>query len=413
LSQEDFMRLFRIIASALLLVGVPAAAAEALEARVDPATYAQLAGSKKVTIESFPLPGVEPVELVLESFSILAPDVRLLLVTEAGSVELPRPKAHFYRGRVAGDPGSEATLTFVDGELAGSIRTSHGEFTVRPARVADGRSGGTVFIRDSADDPDRPETPFCDADPPRPPEKATPESDTPPVAAMIDAGTTLVASIAIDATYEWFERFGSATDAQNYILSLMAQVSTIYQNEVNIKIEISQLRIFTTPNDPYSDTLDAGLLLDELRDEWIANQDSVSRTATHLFGVRPNGGVGVAYVDVLCNKSFGYGVSTISGSGGSWEKSLVAHELGHNFASPHTHCYTPEIDQCATAPGCYSGPEVASTGTIMSYCSSSTPTFHPRVENETIRPAAEAAYPFCMTVEVTDPPDPPTGLTTF
>jgi hypothetical protein len=32
----------------------------------------------------------------------------------------------------------------------------------------------------------------------------------------------------------------------------------------------------------------------------------------------------------------------------------------------------------------------------MSYCSSVDPVFHPRVEDERIRPAAEAAYPTCI-----------------
>src|SRR5690606_8177155 len=38
-----------------------------------------------------------------------------------------------------------------------------------------------------------------------------------------------------------------------------------------------------------------------------------------------------------------------------------AHELGHQFGTPHTHDYNPRIDNCA-------GGQCISNGTIMSYC---------------------------------------------
>jgi hypothetical protein len=160
---------------------------------------------------------------------------------------------------------------------------------------------------------------------------------------------------------------------------------------------VGYLRVFTTESDPYTDgSTSTSVLLDDLRSEWRNNQGAIERTATHLFSVRPSGGSGLAYVDVLCSNNNGYGVSSISANGGSWEKELVAHEIGHNFSSRHTHCYSPEIDRCANAGGCYEGSIVQTTGTIMSYCNQSQPVFHPRVRDEQIRPAAEAAYPGCI-----------------
>src|SRR5207247_6231177 len=84
---------------------------------------------------------------------------------------------------------------------------------------------------------------------------------------------------------------------------------------------------------------------------------------------------GIAYLDVLCNASYGYGVSQVYGSfdlsqpSQIWDVLVVTHELGHNFGTPHTHRYSPPLDKCFSGEaGCYAGPVVASRGTIMSHC---------------------------------------------
>ena len=82
-------------------------------------------------------------------------------------------------------------------------------------------------------------------------------------------------------------------------------------------------------------------------------------------------------MNVLCNQSFGYGVSanlrgnldwnTWTGSAGSftWDFVVLAHELGHNFGAAHTHDYCPPLDACYD--NCNSSIS-CSQGTLMSYC---------------------------------------------
>src|SRR5947207_3001027 len=98
------------------------------------------------------------------------------------------------------------------------------------------------------------------------------------------------------------------------------------------------------------------------------------RTVVHFVSGKSVQG-GVAYVDVLCNASYGYGVSQVDGAfdlsqpSQIWDALVFSHELGHNFGSPHSHCYSPPIDRCYNQEaGCYSGSVVASRGTVMSYC---------------------------------------------
>jgi len=378
---------------------------------IDRPGFQKMLTRRRVRIADFPLPDRVAVDLELSPFELLSADARVVIVDERGEREAPRPLVHSFRGSVVGDPESQVTLSIFEGRLSGSIRTWEGEYIVAPREYNLAREGSRdIRVWNSDADPDQAGTRLCDVlpDAHRAPgafatqmQQRVDSSDQ--RAAAIDAGTMLKASIAIDATYEWYNHFGSVSAAQNYILALMAQVATIYENEVLIQLEVPFLRIHTTASDPYTDTTDTGILLDDLRDEWNANQVGTARSSAHLFSVRPSGGSGLAYVDVLCNNnyqpgnSYDYGVSTLSAGGGSWEKNLVAHEIGHNFSSPHTHCYSPEIDECANQNGCYQGTVQQSTGTIMSYCSSKSSSFHPRVEDEQIRPAAEAAFPTCVT----------------
>jgi len=98
---------------------------------------------------------------------------------------------------------------------------------------------------------------------------------------------------------------------------------------------------------------------------------------------------------------------------------IVAHEIGHNFGSPHTHCYSPPIDTCyngEAANGCFAGtpscPAPATvnglpnvTGTLMSYCHllggcSSSLVFHPRTVS-LLTPKIQAAACIASALSVT------------
>jgi hypothetical protein len=378
--------------------------------KLDPRGARALESRRPTVVREFPLPDRLPVDLELQPFEVLTPDARMVVVDDHGERELPRPRFQAYRGRVAGDPDSRVTLTVFEGRIAGSIATWDDRFVVRPASfdLSDSDAADTE-VRRQADDPDAIGPSACGGDPLPPtlpsnvvfdalPRESTNES------LSIGGDTLLLGQIAVDATYEWYAHFGSVPAAQNYILSLMSEVATIFENEVKVQLQVPYLRIFqSAAADPYTDgTLSTSVLLSEMRTEWNATMTGVSRTAAHLFSVRPSGGSGLAYVDVLCHNvaqpgfSADYGVSTISALGGSWEPLLVAHELGHNFSSHHTHCYTPPIDYCANEDGCYQGGTIDSPSTIMSYCSARSATFHARVKDEQIRPAAEAAFPTCI-----------------
>jgi hypothetical protein len=167
----------------------------------------------------------------------------------------------------------------------------------------------------------------------------------------------------------------------SYITTILGSASVIYERDVSVHLTVNLIQAWTT-TDPYSAS-DTWTQLNEVGDWWHANRPKASypRTTVHFMSGKPVSG-GIAWLDVLCMGDFSqsghwggaYGVTQVNGAYPSspWDLLAVTHELGHNFGSPHTHCYSPPIDMCYNAePGCYSGPIVnpgPGGGTIMSYC---------------------------------------------
>ncbi len=185
--------------------------------------------------------------------------------------------------------------------------------------------------------------------------------------------------LAIETDDQLFARFGDAPALTSYVTQLIATVSDQYFIDVQTTLTIAYLGVHTDGSDPWTAQDSSGSasdVLDEFRGAWSGGNWPVSADLAHFISGANLGG-GVAYVNVLCNQNFGFGVSgNISGninwgswtganSHFTWDFVVVAHELGHNFGSGHTHSYCPPLDQCYT--NC-SGPTSCTQGTIMSYC---------------------------------------------
>jgi hypothetical protein len=391
----------------------------------DRSAYNRLFRSGSARVEGFPLPTGAWVDLDLVAVDLLTSKTRFFARGENKTRETAGPPMRFFRGKVAGDPASVVSLNLYRGKVAGFIRTGGAEYTFGPKSFA-GRDDKDqpIEVRNDATDTD----PAGQCDGPVDHPSPTPPGDNPSLpqsstaatapdvmsmsssmGASIDGNTLLLAHVAVEGTVEWVNHHGGVAAAEAYSLNLIAQVSAIYETDMKVQLQVPYILMNTSEPDGYSGGSNStGTILSEMVTRWndpTTGLPQVFRSAAHLFSTYPSGGSGRAYVNVLCDGVPGssnvrdLGVSLLSGNGGSWERGLVAHELGHNFSSSHTHCYAPEIDQCYNGQsGCFSGSEVQSMGTIMSYCNSSLDVFHQRVLEEKLRPAAEAAYPSCMDV---------------
>jgi hypothetical protein len=367
----------------------------------------------------------EPVALVLQRFQVFAADAVITVHGDEGDEVLPAPDNAYFRGEVAGRPGSLVFLAVLeDGTAQGFVSEGGESYLVAPRQEPRQENDGGVLEMHRVSPADLKASQgsgfTCGNDKIPPALNGALEGlDLAAVeGAREDRASTTVAGlpaytarVAIETDFEFYQKFNNSTNATNYIAGLIGYASTIYSAEINTSLAVQSVSLWTTSNDPWNQTTTACSLL-EFGNYWNVNRTNVSRTIAHFMSGKANGG-GIAWLGVLCSGSFTtsqaqLGVScpglAASGSFGGgygytgnmtgtfnpnaptvmWDIMAVSHEIGHNFNSPHTHCYgnlggNPNpIDQCYAGecggPGCNCNsatlPGAAGTGsgTIMSYC---------------------------------------------
>ena len=214
------------------------------------------------------------------------------------------------------------------------------------------------------------------------------------------AGPTLrELPIAVETDYEFFQLFGNFTAAQVYAVSLFGAVSARYREQLQTVITLPYLGLYTTAADPWTSQGVGGTSVDllyEFQTAWYPNMPVDAALGHFLSGASLGGGV--AWLDSLCLPEYRFGVS--GNLGGNlplpvaqgplnWDFVVVAHEIGHNLSTLHTHDYCPPLDECAPSGyfgSCQTKQTCVSNGTLMSYChlcsggmSNITTYFHPTV----------------------------------
>ncbi|CAM2011110.1 M12 family metallo-peptidase [Acanthopleuribacter pedis] len=190
-----------------------------------------------------------------------------------------------------------------------------------------------------------------------------------------------IVDIALETDTALYQEFEDVEMMKDAVSESMAAISAIYQRDFGAELRIVYLSAYPE-EDPWENST-----ITELQNHWLDpnnGKSGISRTLTHLLSAVSFYGVG--FIDTMCNVTWGYGRSSFYGlyvadNTDFSDINLVAHELGHNFGSPHTHDYTPTIDRCPT----FTGVLPTEGGTLMSYCHFQTATielseFHPRVQ---------------------------------
>jgi hypothetical protein len=374
-------------------------------------TLLQVPLGGSIRVVDWPLEPGRRGDMLLRRRDVYAPGAVIRVMDGGASREAPRSTLAFLFGEVAGDEATRV-LVSVDPQamrLHAFTRTPEGWTELR--RIEEERPDDYLLapspgfldpsMQQSGFACGQPELPEPPEDPSFPLSSAAPGTEAPTALRQV--------TLAVDTDNELMSlKFSDDTaSAANYIASLIALMSVIYERDLEVRFlqGTTTLRVSTTA-DPYaqSGTGNAdSAKLTEFKNYWVANYGGVSRAAAMMLSgkqLSPNSASGIGYVNTLCSTTGAYTFSQVfkfAGSTASSDVKLVAHEIGHNFGSSHTHCYlnpTP-IDTCYSGEsGCYSGPTscpapqtingVANVrGTLMSYCHllsgcSSSSVFHPR-----------------------------------
>lgn len=347
-----------------------------------------VAPGKRLELREVPLVSAQPpATLELTRFQVFKRTARIH-VDDGAQVKLVEPPATaYFRGTVAGEPGSWAVVSVrADGSVRALVGIEERLFVAGP-EVGAPVSSRVVREVDPASFADLVAAWSCGFD--QLPKTAVAGQLDPSalLSAPQLAGGPYAVDVAVDTDWELYNLFGSVEAATEYVGDLFAGVSAVYQRDVDTYVQVSDLFLYTggAASDPWNAT-SLQTALTQLRNYWLASRSEVLRTTVHWLSARVlSGGGGIANLGVLCNALSGYGLSTnISGGynpGNAttvWDIYVVSHELGHNFNSVHTHCYNnrpnpgdPPIDMCyGLEANCYSGAAQmpAGGGSIMSYC---------------------------------------------
>ena len=272
-------------------------------------------------------------DALARSFELhLEPNDRLL--SQASRTSLPSDVA-LYRGKLAGKPGSWSRIVMANDEPRGLIWDGEQMFVIEAPGDSAVQTDAPIVYR-LADTYVTPGTLTCGA-------ATTGGSAATMYTKLLAEMTTARAAapgaisemqLSAIADFEFTERTGAGAEAA--LATRLNNVDGIFSEQLGVQLTVGTLEVHPDEDDPFSDTLDSGDLLDELG---IYRRDSPlhrNHGLTHLYTGRNLAAttVGIAYLDAICSTRFGAGL-TEGRHGALFESLISAHEIGHNFGAPH------------------------------------------------------------------------------
>jgi hypothetical protein len=309
----------------------------------------------------------------LELWEPHSPD--FIVTTSDGKSSQPA-KGFYFKGYVAGKPDHLAAISIFENEVFGMVSTPSGNYNIGVLdRKFIGKTNALHVVYNDMSLPEK--NPFnCH----------TPDGDSKQEEQTYDtksAGCRIVNNYFEIDNQGFIQNGSNITTTTNYVNGVFNIIKLLYARDL-IQINLSQLHIWTTL-DPYPGTSsDAALTAFRTRIQSITYNGNIA----HLISLKVGNLGGLAYLNSLCSSTSATNIAYSNAALNysqfpvySWTVNVIAHEIGHNLGSNHTHwCgwLWPDgtrrpIDFCGTvepfgSPTCYTGARIPQSGTIMSYC---------------------------------------------
>lgn len=355
--------------------------ARAVPMTLDVETFKGFAASN-IELPGVPVTAEKSVDLELQEFSVLDKDSKLTYTDEFGRHPVEDLSVRTYRGKVAGEAGSDVFMAIADHTVVGLITTGGVVYQIVTDFEADKRAGELAAVAfPTADLPDQKfacgikDLPFSKED-----QELVHNGENGLMSSA--ACPTVLYSVlgAFDADYEFYVDFttdpdaGGIEGALSYMVTLVSGMSNIYERDGQFQIVISSMNVWTSQADPYTESALMPIALDEAKGIWNgAPYAQIERGfAQVMSGKNWSGIIGIANgFDLICDRSESITFQLIKNWDPIGSIAVIAHELGHLTGLRHTHSCTwnPHIDECAAAESgnCFAGTSLTE-GTIMSYC---------------------------------------------
>lgn len=295
--------------------------------------WLQNTGEREVRLE-LQFGQMEGFDLEITAHDLRAPDYQLILAEPEGRRTLPRSRNKTYRGHLARHPGNQVRLTVDKEFLYGYIEKDSATYFIEPAWLLDSTLPKGTYVWYEVAAVKAPRSPhICGTDH----DHNFKPGPAPNLSRQMMQCYSVGMGLAAD--FQLFNALGSATAVENFMLGVLNNVGTNYDDEFSNQIEfiVNGTFIATCSGcDPWTDSNGASNVLNSFTNWANGGGFGFSHSLATLWTDRNfNGGtIGIAWVGGLCT-SDRYNVCERFTSNAALLRVLQAHEFGHNFSAFH------------------------------------------------------------------------------